>query len=145
MPFAPWNDLASRLFSHAVGDLGNRSRLICGLDQSWPDLGTDFSVRVRSKSQFKLSFHPSQGLGPAGFLILSIKSMSEAFAYPRLSMTEAFVTVMLVTSLCWWLYDGDWFDMVEAESLCWRLFSLCWWFFRCTKLVINILNRSPTS
>jgi len=38
------------------------------------------------------------------------------------------VTVMLVTSLCWWLYDGDWFEMLMAESLCWRLFSLCWWF-----------------
>ena len=32
------------------------------------------------------------------------------------------VTVMLVTSLCWWLYDGDWFEMLVAESLCWRLF-----------------------
>ena len=39
------------------------------------------------------------------------------------------VTVMLMTSLCWrWLYDGDWFEMLVAESLCWRLFSLCWWF-----------------
>ena len=31
-------------------------------------------------------------------------------------------TVMLVTSLCWWLYDGDWIQMLVAESLCWRLF-----------------------
>ena len=31
------------------------------------------------------------------------------------------VTVMLVTSLCWWLYDVDWFQMLVAESLCWRL------------------------
>ena len=37
------------------------------------------------------------------------------------------VTVMLVTSLCWWL------------------FSLCWWFFQCIKSVTNMLNPSPTS
>ena len=55
------------------------------------------------------------------------------------------VTVMLVTSLCWWLYDGDRFEMLVAESLCWRLFSLCWWFSRFIKWVTNILNRSPTS
>ena len=55
------------------------------------------------------------------------------------------VTVMLVTSLCWWLYDGDWFHMLVTESLCWRLFSLCWWFSHCIKSVANILNRSPTS
>ena len=54
------------------------------------------------------------------------------------------VTVMLVTSLCWWLYDGDWFEMLVTESFCWRLFSLCWWFSQCIKSVINILNRSPT-
>ena len=53
------------------------------------------------------------------------------------------VTVMLVTSLCWWLYDGDWFEM--TESLCWRLFSLCWWFSQCIKSVTNILNRLPIS
>ena len=55
------------------------------------------------------------------------------------------VTVMLVTSLCWWLYDGDWFQMLVAESLCWRLFSLCWRFSQCIKSVTNILNRSPIS
>ena len=55
------------------------------------------------------------------------------------------VTVMLVTSLYWWVYDGDWFEMLVAESLCWRLFSLCWLFSICIKLVTNILNRSPTS
>ena len=48
------------------------------------------------------------------------------------------VTVMLVTSLCWWLYDGDRFEMLVAESL-------CWWFFQCIKSVTNILNRSPIS
>ena len=52
---------------------------------------------------------------------------------------------MLVTSLCWWLYDGDWFKMLVTESLCWWLFSLCWWFSLCIKSVTNILNRSPTS
>ena len=55
------------------------------------------------------------------------------------------MTVMLVTSLCWWLYDGDWFEMLVAESLCWRLFSVCWWFSQCIKSVTNILNRSPIS
>ena len=51
---------------------------------------------------------------------------------------------MLVTSLCWWLYDGDWFQMLVAESLCWQLFSLCWWFSQCIKSVITISNLSPT-
>ena len=55
------------------------------------------------------------------------------------------MTVMLVTSLCWWLYDGDWFEMVVTESLCWRLFSLCWWISQYIKSVNNILNWSPTS
>ena len=41
------------------------------------------------------------------------------------------VTVLLVTLLCWWLYDGDWFEMLMA-------FLLYWWF-------LNELNRSPTS
>ena len=46
---------------------------------------------------------------------------------------------------CWWLYDGDWFEILLTKSLCWWIFSLCWWFSQCIKLVINILNRSPTS
>ena len=50
-----------------------------------------------------------------------------------------------MTSLCWWLYDGDWFQMLVAESLCWRFFSSCWWFSQCVKSVTNILNRSLTS
>ena len=53
------------------------------------------------------------------------------------------VTVMLVTSLCWWLYDGDWFEMLVAESLCWWLFPLCWWFSQ-SESVTNISNLSPT-
>ena len=52
--------------------------------------------------------------------------------------------MMLVTSLCSWLYDGDWFQMLVTESLCWRLFSLCWGFSQCIKSVINISNLSPT-
>ena len=52
---------------------------------------------------------------------------------------------MLVISLCWWLYDGDWFEILVAESLYWWLISLCWWFSLCIKSVTNILNRSPTS
>ena len=54
------------------------------------------------------------------------------------------MTVILVTSLCWWLYDGDWFQMLVTESLCWRLFSLCSWFLQCIKSVTNILNLSLT-
>ena len=64
------------------------------------------------------------------------------------SETVLLVTVMLVTSLCWWLYDGDWILMLQddgEESLCWRLFPLCWWFPQCIKSVTNILNRSSTS
>jgi len=46
---------------------------------------------------------------------------------------------------CWWLYDGDWFQMLVAELLCWRLLTLCWWFSQCIISVTNIMNRSPTS
>ena len=39
--------------------------------------------------------------------------------YNRLTVVwTKWVTVLLVTSLCWWLYDGDWFQMLMAESLC---------------------------
>jgi len=55
------------------------------------------------------------------------------------------VTVMLVTSLYWWLNDGDWFEMLVAESVCWRLFTLSWWFCQHLESVTNILNQSPTS
>ena len=51
---------------------------------------------------------------------------------------------MLVTSLCWWFYESDWFQMLVEESLCWRIFSLCCWFFQCIKSVTNIWNLSPT-
>ena len=57
------------------------------------------------------------------------------------------VTVMLVTSLGWWLYDGDWFEMLVAESLCWPLFSLCFPMYLIGHFfsITNILNRSTTS
>ena len=54
------------------------------------------------------------------------------------------VTVMLVTMLCWWFYNGDRFKMAVTESICWRLFSFCCWFFQCIKSVTNVLNWSPT-
>ena len=66
------------------------------------------------------------------------------------SYRHLWVTVMLVTSLCWWLYDGDWFEMLVAESLCWRLFSLCWDLINVKighqhpESVTNISNLSPT-
>ena len=37
-----------------------------------------------------------------------------------------------------WLYDGDKFQMLVTESL-------CWWFSLCNNSDISILNRSPTS
>ena len=53
------------------------------------------------------------------------------------------VTVMLVTSLCWWLYDGP--------SLMVTVFR-CWWqnhyvgdFFCYVGDFLNVLNRPPTS
>ena len=48
------------------------------------------------------------------------------------------VTWMLVTTLFRWLHDGDSFDILATDSLCWPL-------FQCEKSVINISNRSPTS
>ena len=51
----------------------------------------------------------------------------------------------MLHNLCWWLYDGDWFQMLVAESLCWRLFSLCWWISQCIKSVTNISNLSPAT
>ena len=44
---------------------------------------------------------------------------------------------------CWWLYDGDWLEMLVTNS---------WWqnhyvgaFFRYVGDFLNVLNRSPTS
>ena len=50
------------------------------------------------------------------------------------------LTVMLVTSLCWWpILD------VGGRIIMLASFSLCWWFFQCIKSVTYIVNRSPTS
>ena len=46
-------------------------------------------------------------------------------------------TVMLMTTLCWWFYDGDRFKNSVTEFICWRLFYAGDFF--------NVLNRSPTS
>ena len=35
----------------------------------------------------------------------------------------------------WWIYDGDWFQMLGAESLCWQLFPYIGDF-------LNLFNRS---
>ena len=62
---------------------------------------------------------------------------------PYLSFkTKRWMTVMLVTSLCWWLFDGDWLQMLVAESLCWRLSSLCWWFTQFIKSLTNVTKRT---
>ena len=55
-----------------------------------------------------------------------------------LLLVKNLVTVILVTSLRWWLYDGDRFRMLVAETLCWRPF--CY-----VGDVLNVLNRLPTS
>ena len=53
-------------------------------------------------------------------------------------------TVMLVTTLCWWLYDDN-FMMFVLALLCWWLFSPWWWLFQCWVLVTNSFNRSLRS
>ena len=53
------------------------------------------------------------------------------------SSYSTWATVMLVTTLWLWFYDGDSFKMLVTESLCWWLFSLCWWLFQWNKLVIK--------
>ena len=52
-------------------------------------------------------------------------------------------TAISVTTLCWWLYDGDRFQMLVTESLCWWLFLLCWGFIQHIKSVTNIPKLSP--
>ena len=58
-------------------------------------------------------------------------------------------SVMLVTTFCWWLNDGDRFKMLLTESLCWRLFSFFMLLiFQCIKSVTNtfrLQHPSPTS
>ena len=48
------------------------------------------------------------------------------------------VTVMLVTLVCWWLYDDDWFEMSVADHYVGD-------FFRYVGDFLNVLIRSPTS
>ena len=81
-------------------------------------------------------------------ILLSRKWLQHGIVSHRLDTkgnSVSWVTVMLVTSLCWWLYDGDRFEMLVAESLCWRRFLLCWWFSQSIESVAKILNRSPIS
>ena len=42
---------------------------------------------------------------------------------PMTIEARAAVDDMLMTPLCCWLFDGDIFDMLVAESLCWWLFE----------------------
>jgi len=58
--------------------------------------------------------------------------------------------VKLLTSLSWWLYDGNWFTILVVESLCWRLFvmlvifSMYWIGHQHPESVTIISNLSPT-
>ena len=60
------------------------------------------------------------------------------------------VTVLLVQSLCWWLYDVDWFQMLMAKSLPMTFFVMLLIFpmyligHQHSESVTNTLNRSPT-
>ena len=48
------------------------------------------------------------------------------------------VTVMLVATICWWLYEGHSLKILVAESF-------CWWVFQCKKSVTHISKQPPTS
>ena len=68
--------------------------------------------------------------------------------YKLLSQTR--ILVILLTTLFWWLYDGDNFTI--KILWCWwhnknlgDLFSICWWSLHSAKLFTNIFSRSPTS
>ena len=50
------------------------------------------------------------------FQLGSSQKSSFSFGLSKSFSSEQRVTVMLVTSFRWWLYDGDWFDMLVAES-----------------------------
>ena len=54
-------------------------------------------------------------------LLVSLVAIFERSGPVKKGDSVGEVTV-LVTSLCWWLYDGDWLEMLLAESLCWRFF-----------------------
>ena len=72
--------------------------------------------------------------------VLILMVNREQWTHNMFSEIVLLVIVMLVTSLCWWLYDSDWFHMLVAESLCWRLFR----YVGGLKSLTNILNRSTT-
>ena len=40
------------------------------------------------------------------------------------SAIKMMATVVLVTTLCWWLYDGDRIKMLVTETPCCRLFFI---------------------
>ena len=57
---------------------------------------------------------------------------------------EWVVTVMLVTSLCWWLYDGDWFQMLVAIFVMLVIFPMYQIGHQHSESVTNISNLSST-
>ena len=64
-------------------------------------------------------------------------------------VVQHLASVMLTTTLCWWLYDGNRFKMLVTESICWKLFALCWLFLNVSnyhyfRWVTNIPKLSPT-
>ena len=71
-------------------------------------------------------------------IINKVDQVVKGYDCARFGSIKWQVTVMLVTTLCWWFYDGDRLKMLVTESLCWRLLSLCWWFSQCIKSVTNI-------
>ena len=72
---------------------------------------------------------------PGAFISLSLGLNASQY---YLSPHKDTVAVMLVTTLSWWLYDGDRFKMLATVSLSWQ-------FFRYDGGFVNVLNRSPTS
>ena len=59
--------------------------------------------------------------------------------FPYKDCSFKWARVMLMSTLCKWLYDDDCFKMLVAESWCWHLFSLCRWVFQYNQ------HPSPTS
>ena len=77
------------------------------------------------------------------FQIHNIWFMRMEYIISNIDSEQNAVTVILVTTLCRWFYDGDRFKILVTVSLWWRLFSLCWWFFQCIKW--SNLDRSSPS
>ena len=63
--------------------------------------------------------------------------LSNVLRWPKFLKIRKFGTLMLVKTLCWWVYDGDSFKMLMEASLCWWLFLI--------EPVTGISNRSPLS